>query len=439
MNQAKPRRGALRRWLDEPGVFLKWVAFACVIGIVVGGVSTAFYFCFHWATTLRQAHHWLIVLLPAGGAAIVLLYRACGMERDRGTNFVLVAVREDQPLRLRTAPLVFLSTIITHLVGGSSGREGAILQIGGSISSKIGRWMHLDDKDSRVITMCGMSAAFSALFGTPLTAAMFAMEVTSVGVLYYAAIVPCVLSAIIGLWVAQFFGVPGTAFDLAGVPDLTPLTLVQVIGMGILFAALSILFCRLMHAAPKIYDRFLPRPVLRAAVGGAVVIGLTFLVWLWNPGTYDYNGAGEAVIHAAIGGQARPEAFFLKMLFTTITLGAGFKGGEIVPVFFTGATFGCTVAPLLGLHPSFGAGLGMVSVFCGVTNCPLTSLLLSLELFAGDSYGMFTGQSLGLFAVSIGVSYMLSGYYGLYSEQKIVYSKLKPEFINKKANEHEQK
>ena len=222
-------------------------------------------------------------------------------------------------------------------------------------------------------------------------------------------------------------------------PDLTPLTLVQVIGMGILFAALSILFCRLMHAAPKIYDRFLPRPVLRAAVGGAVVIGLTFLVWLWNPGTYDYNGAGEAVIHAAIGGQARPEAFFLKMLFTTITLGAGFKGGEIVPVFFTGATFGCTVAPLLGLHPSFGAGLGMVSVFCGVTNCPLTSLLLSLELFAGDSYGMFTGQSLGLFAVSIGVSYMLSGYYGLYSEQKIVYSKLKPEFINKKANEHEQK
>ena len=342
MNQAKPRRGALRRWLDEPGVFLKWVVFACVIGIVVGGVSTAFYFCFHWATTLRQAHHWLIVLLPAGGAAIVLLYRACGMERDRGTNFVLVAVREDQPLRLRTAPLVFLSTIITHLVGGSSGREGAILQIGGSISSKIGHWMGLNDKDRRIITMCGMSAAFSALFGTPLTAAMFAMEVTSVGVLYYAAIVPCVLSAIIGLWVAQFFGVPGTAFDLAGVPDLTPLTLVQVIGMGILFAALSILFCRLMHAAPKIYDRFLPRPVLRAAVGGAVVIGLTFLVWLWNPGTYDYNGAGEAVIHAAIGGQARPEAFFLKMLFTTITLGAGFKGGEIVPVFFTGATFGCT-------------------------------------------------------------------------------------------------
>ena len=433
------RSARLRQLLEQPGTFVKWLVFAGISGVLCGGVATAFYYAFDAVTGLRDANPWLLWLLPLGGVAIVLLYRVCGMEGDRGTNFVLVAVREDQPLRLRTAPLVFAATMLTHLCGGSSGREGAILQIGGSISSKIGHWMGLNDKDRRIITMCGMSAAFSALFGTPLTAAMFAMEVTSVGVLYYAAIVPCVLSAIIGLWVARFFGVPGTAFDLAGVPDLTPLTLVQVIGMGILFAALSILFCRLMHAAPKIYDRFLPRPVLRAAVGGAVVIGLTFLVWLWNPGTYDYNGAGEAVIHAAIGGQARPEAFFLKMLFTTITLGAGFKGGEIVPVFFTGATFGCTVAPLLGLHPSFGAGLGMVSVFCGVTNCPLTSLLLSLELFAGDSYGMFTGQSLGLFAVSIGVSYMLSGYYGLYSEQKIVYSKLKPEFINKKANEHEQK
>ena len=417
--------------------FIKWLAFAAICGVVCGGVATAFYYAFSMVTDLRHQNPWLLWLLPLGGVAIVQLYRVCGMAGDRGTNFVLVAVRENKPLRLRTAPLVFLSTMITHLVGGSSGREGAILQIGGSISSKVGRWMRLDDKDRRIITMCGMAAAFSALFGTPLTAAMFAMEVTSVGVLYYAAIVPCVLSSIVGLWMAQAFHVPPTQFSLDGVPNLTPLTLVQVIGLGILFALLSVFFCRLMHAAPHLYDKYLPNHLVRAAVGGGVVIALTFLVWLWNPGTYDYNGAGEAVLHAAIEGQARPEAFLLKMLFTTITLGAGFKGGEIVPVFFTGATFGCTAAPLLGLHPSFGAGLGMVSVFCGVTNCPLTALLLSLELFAGDSYGMFTGQSLGLFAVCIAVSYMLSGYYGLYSEQKILYSKLRPEFINKKANEDE--
>ena len=427
----------LKELLEQPGTFIKWLVFAGISGVLCGGVATAFYYVFDAVTDLRHANPWLLWLLPLGGVAIVLLYRICGMEGDRGTNFVLVAVREDQPLRLRTAPLVFAATMITHLCGGSSGREGAILQIGGSISSKIGRWMRLDGKDRRIITMCGMSAAFSALFGTPLTAAMFAMEVTSVGVLYYAAIVPCVLASIVGLWVAQYFQVTPTAFSLEGVPNLTPLTLVQVIGMGILFALLSIFFCRLMHAAPKLYDRFLPNPLIRVAVGGALVIALTYLVWLWNPGTYDYNGAGEALLHAAIGGQARPEAFLLKMLFTTITLGAGFKGGEIVPVFFTGATFGCTVAPLLGLHPSFGAGLGLVSVFCGVTNCPLTSLLLALELFAGDSFGLFTGQSLVLFAVSIAVSYMLSGYYGLYSEQKIVYSKLRPEFIDKKANEED--
>ena len=431
------RRARLRELLEQPGAFVKWLVFAGVSGLLCGGVATAFYYAFEAVTGLRHAHPWLLFLLPLGGVAIVLLYRVCGMEGDRGTNFVLVAVREDQPLRLRTAPLVFLSTILTHLLGGSSGREGAILQIGGSISSRLGRWMGLDDKDRRIITMCGMSAAFSALFGTPLTAAMFSMEVTSVGVLYYAAIVPCVLASIVGLWVAQAFHVPPTQFSLAGVPNLSPLTLAQVIGLGVLFALLSILFCRLMHAAPHLYDKYLPNHLARAAVGGGLVIALTFLVWLWNPGTYDYNGAGEAVLSAAIGGEARPEAFLLKMLFTTITLGAGFKGGEIVPVFFTGATFGCTAAPLLGLHPSFGAGLGMVSVFCGVTNCPLTSLLLSLELFAGDSLGMFTGQSLCLFAVSIAVSYMLSGYYGLYSEQKILYSKLRPEFIDKKANEDE--
>ena len=437
METKERTEGRLRRLLEQPGTFLKWVLFAGVIGLAAGGVSTAFYYALNAVTALREANPWLLWLLPLGGVAIVLLYRICGMEKDRGTNFVLVAVRENQPLRLRTAPLIFAATVLTHLLGGSSGREGAILQIGGSLSSKIGRWMHLDDKDSRIITMCGMSAAFSALFGTPLTAAMFAMEVTSVGVLYYAAIVPCVLSAIIGLWVAQLCGVPPTAFSLQGVPNLTPVTLLQCIGMGVLFALLSILFCRMMHAAPRLYDKYLPNPVARAAAGGALVLALTFLVWLWNPGTYDYNGAGTAVIHAAIGGEARPEAFLLKMLFTTITLGAGFKGGKIVPVFFTGATFGCTAAPLLGLHSSFGAGLGMVCVFCGVTNCPMTSLLLSLELFAGNSLGMFTGQSLGLFAVCIAVAYMLSGYYGLYSEQKIVYSKLRPEYIDKKANDDE--
>lgn len=431
MEDWKNRLSAL---VAEPASVLKWLIFSGLIGLIVGCVSAAFYHAFFWATSARTTHLWLIGLLPLGGVCIVALYRLCGLEKDQGTNFVLVAVRENVPLRLRTAPLVFFSTILTHLVGGSSGREGAILQIGGSISSKVGQWMKLDDKDSRIITMCGMAAAFSALFGTPITAAMFAMEVVSVGVLYYAAIVPCAVSSIMGLWVAKLFHVPATAFPLTGIPDLSPVALLQVIVLGVLFALLSILFCRIMHTVPHLYQRFFPNSFLRAAVGGFLVIALTLLVWLWNPFTFDYNGAGESIIHAAVEGHARPEAFLLKMLFTALTLGAGFKGGEIVPVFFTGATFGCTVAPLLGLSPSFGAGLGMVCVFCGVTNCPITSLLMALELFGEGSSAMFTGQSMGLFAVCIAISYTLSGYYGLYKEQKIVYSKFRPEFINKKAD-----
>ena len=426
-------KARLRHFAEDPIVFVRWLVFAAIIGLVAGAVSTAFYYAFHWATETRTAHPWLLWLLPVGGIAIVLLYRVCGMEKDGGTNLVLTNVRENSSLPLRTAPLVFVSSIITHLVGGSSGREGAILQIGGSISAAIGRFMHLDEKDSRVITMCGMSAAFAALFGTPMTAAVFAMEVVSVGIMYYAAIVPCTISAIIGLWVAKYFGVPVTSFDLTGIPNLYPSTLIRAVIMGILLAILSVIFCKIMHLATHLYNKYLPNHLVRVVVGSLLVIAVTYVVWIWNPGTYDYNGIGEAVIHAATKGLARPEAFLLKMLLTAITLGAGFKGGEIVPVFFTGATFGCVVAPLIGLHPSFGAGLGMVGLFCGVTNCPLSSLLLSLELFAGGSYGMFTGQSLGLFAVTIAVSYMLSGYYSLYSEQKILYSKFRPEFINRKA------
>lgn len=422
----------VRRLAERSLFFVRGLLIAILVGLVAGVVSSAFYHAFSWATGLRTAHPWLLWLLPAGGIVIVLLYRVCRMERDQGTNLVLTTVRGNTSLPLRTAPLIFVSTIITHLVGGSSGREGAILQIGGSISASIGRLLHLDERGCRIITMCGMSAAFSALFGTPLTAAVFAMEVVSVGVMYYAAIVPCIVSAIVGLWVAQHFDVPGTAFTLTEIPGMGPLTLVQVVGMGIVFALLSILFCHSMHIAHKLYDRFLPNRLVRVIAGGFIVIALTYLVWIWNPGTYDYNGAGEAVIHAAIEGHARPEAFLLKILFTAVTLGAGFKGGEIVPVFFTGATFGCIAAPLLGLPASFGAGLGMVSVFCGVTNCPLSSILLSLELFGANSG--FPVQSLGLFAVSIAVSYMLSGYYGLYSEQKILYGKFHPEFINRKAH-----
>ena len=408
-------------WNEHISVFLKLILFALIIGITVGVVGAGFHHAIEIATALRIQYPWLLYLMPVAGVCIIGLYRICGIEKDRGTNFVLTAVREDEPMYLRKAPLIFISTVLTHLVGGSSGREGAALQLGGAISGKIGQAMRLGDKDKKLITMCGMAAGFSALFGTPITAAIFAMEVISVGVMYYAAIVPCVLGAIIAALTAQFLHGEATFFVLDNIPEVTVGTVSRVILLGILCSTISILFCYINHKTPKIYGKYLPNPMVRAAVGGCIVIGLTLVL-----GTRDYNGAGMDVITRALQGEAVPYAFALKILFTAVTLGAGFKGGEIVPVFFTGATFGCVVGELLGLPAGFAASLGMTAVFCGVTNCPVSSILLAFELFGGES--------LALYALCIAVAYMLSGYYSLYTEQKILYSKLKPEFINQKAH-----
>ena len=311
--------------------------------------------------------------------------------------------------------------MLTHLTGGSAGREGAALQLGGCISGSLGKLMRLDDKDERIITMCGMAGGFSALFGTPLSAAVFAMEVESIGVMYYAALVPCVLSALIANLVSSAFGVASTAFTLDFVPGFSPLVFVQVIALGVLCGILANLFCRAMGGGGQLYKR-VRNPYLRIALGGVVVILLTLLVR-----TGDYNGAGMGVITEALAGHAVPWAFALKILFTVATLGAGFKGGEIVPSFFVGATFGCVIAPLIGMDAGFGAALGLTAVFCGVTNSPMTSILLSYELFGGKGVALMT--------LCAAVSYLLSGYSGLYHEQKIMYSKTAPVFLGRKSGE----
>ena len=410
-----------RGYAAEGLTFVKWLLYSCLTGVVVGLVAVAFHLGIDLATELRGEHPSMIWLLPLGGMAIVLLYRVCGMEKDRGTNLVLVAVRDAERLKLRTAPLIFLSTILTHLVGGSAGREGAALQLGASLSAYVGRKLRLDQHDGRIVVMCGMAAAFSALFGTPLTAVLFAMEVVTVGRMYYAAMVPCLLSSYSAALVAHAFGLHAIhGYPVHGALGLEPLPILQAAAMGALCAALSIFFCRAMHAAPKLYAKYLPDPLIRGAAGGALVLGLTLLV-----GEQTYNGAGDDIIRHLLAGDTIPEAFLLKILFTALTLGAGFRGGEIVPVLFTGCAFGTWVGPLLGLPHGFAGALGMAALFCGATNCPLTSILLALELFGIEGFP--------LYALCCGVAYMLSGYHGLYSEQKIIYSKFRPEWVDKKA------
>lgn len=399
-------------------VSLKWIIFAIIVGAIVGLCGTAFYFALSLVTVLRTQNTWLIFLLPLGGLGIVAMYRFLHNEKDTGTNLVISAIHSDDELPLRMAPLIFVSTLITHLFGGSAGREGAALQMGGSIGNALGKLFHFDDKDKHVMIMCGMSAAFSALFGTPMAAAILPMEMVSVGVMYYIALVPCVISSLVAHGIAYSFGVSNEMFIIRSIPKFGIITSIEISVLAILCALVSILFCVLLHKSEDLYKRFFTNPYIRVIAGGCIVIVLTLLV-----GNQDYNGTGINIIEHCINGTVRPEAFLLKMIFTALTLGAGYKGGEIVPSFFTGAAFGCLFGNLLGFSPTLCTAVGMTAVFCGVTNCPITSLLISFELFGYDG--------MPYFLLATALSYMLSGYFGLYRSQKIVYSKYKTNYINK--------
>ncbi|MBQ3601551.1 MAG: chloride channel protein [Lachnospiraceae bacterium] len=401
--------------------FLKWSCCSILVGILSGIIGGIFHEAVDLATHSRQNHPFLLYLLPFGGLVIVFLYHITSMKEDGGTNRVISSIRNSSTIPFRMAPLIFVSTVLTHLFGGSSGREGAALQIGGSISSSIGRILKLNEKDMHVIVMCGMSGVFSAVFGTPITATIFSMEVISVGVLYYVAFIPCLISAMVAFSIGKFFGTKPIHYTLSSIPTLDLGTIVRVIILALLCALISILFCITLHKSSSLYKRFIENEYLRIFVGGILVILLTLLIQ-----TREYNGAGMEIVNHAINGSTNPEAFLLKIIFTAITLGAGFKGGEIVPSFFIGATFGNVVGGLLGLDPGFGAAIGLISVFCGVVNCPIASLLLSIELFGSSA--------LILFCFACSISYVFSGYYGLYSSQKIMYSKLSPTYINKSTD-----
>lgn len=400
--------------------FFKWLLIAVFLGIVIGLLSVLFHYSIDIATEIRQERPYLLYLLPLGGVFIVFLYKLFKAEGHKGTDFVIASVRENDTVTPETSVLIFLSTVVTHLFGGSSGREGAALQLGSSVADMIGKKLNLDKKDISLITICGMATAFATLFGTPITAVIFSMEVVSVGIMHYSALFPCVVASATGCMLASHFGVKPTSFPLTGVPSMTPDNLLRVAVLAIFGAALSILFCLAMHKASHFYKDKFKNPYIRIIAGAVFVIILTFIV-----GNRDYNGAGMDMINLAFTGKVVWYAFILKIIFTALTLGAGFKGGEIVPAFFTGATFGNIAAPILGLSPSFGAGVGLISVFCGVTNCPVASIMLSIELFGSEG--------LIFFALSCGVGYLLSGYTGLYSEQKILYSKTKAEFIDRKT------
>ena len=390
--------------------FLKWAVLGLLIGGIGGLLGAGFHHALHFVTHLRGEYSWLIFLLPLGGLLSVGIYRLFGLRNNRGTNEIIDAILDNRPVSPMVAPVIFLASSITHLFGGSAGREGAALQLGGSVASFLGKVLKLQEKDRTVLVMSGMSAVFAGLFGTPLTATIFCMEFESVGTLLTPALLPCYLAAFVASRVSGMMGVHAETFLLE---VAAPLNFSNVGGFAVLAVLVSVLgigMCKFFHGAEHLAAHKLPNPFARIAVGGVIILVFTLIV-----GDHRFNGAGMDMALEAVAGHADWYSFAVKMLFTAVTLAAGFKGGEIVPTFCIGATFGCVIGGLLGLDPGLAAAMGLVGLFCCATNSPLASIVLSME--------MFGGANLYLFALTCVICFVLSGHSGLYASQIIQFAK----------------
>ena len=400
--------------------FIRWTAISIVMGTVCGLIGTAFGYGVIYAQRLFKTHSFMLYLMPVAGVLIVLLHQMFHELGNRGTNLILESISSDERIPMATLPCIFISTILSQAVGASAGKEGAALQIGGCIGNYFGDVFHMDERDKKVMIMSGMSGCFGAIFGTPLAAAMFGIEVISIGVAYYAALVPCVFASFIGAQISGALGLHGESFLILHIPKFSLVPALYTVGLGLTCALLSVCFCILLHETQHLYKNKIGNVYVRILVAAGLSIALALIFGR------DYSGAGFNLVEKAVDGESAYLGFLLKMIFTAVALGGGFKGGEIVPTLAVGASFGCTFGLLTGFEPSLCAAAGMLATFVGVTNCPIATMFLGFELFGFEA--------MPYFAVAVAISFTLSGYYGLYSGQKFTYSKTKAEFINRKAH-----
>ena len=404
------RLTGFRQSKQDAVVFARWCILSTIMGVAGGLLGALFHHALHFVTHLRSEHMWLIFLLPLGGLLSVAIYRHPQMKGNKGTNEIIEATLDGHPVSPMVAPSIFLATAITHLFGGSGGREGAALQLGGSAASFLAKRFALKETNRKILVMAGMSAVFAGLFGTPLTATLFCMEFEAVGTFFSPALLPCFLSSFIASRLSHALGVHAETYILTEAFSMTLANCWQYLVLAILVSLLGIAMCTVFHKAEHLAAHHVKNPFLRIALGGAIITVLTLLV-----GDHRYNGAGMDMALGAVAGSAEWFDFLMKMLFTAVTLAAGFKGGEIVPTFCIGATFGCIAGGLLGLDAGMAAALGLVGLFCCVTNAPLASVILSVE--------MFGGTNLYLFAFMCVVCFVLSGNSGLYASQILQFRK----------------
>ena len=419
-----PLRWDVREHISLAAYFGKWILIAIPLGAIVGVAVAFFLWLLNVATVTRWNNPWLLYLLPLAGIPMVIAYKHLGGESIRGNNLVLDEIHEpDAGVTWRMAPLVLFATVITHLFGGSAGREGTAVQMGGSIADIFPKIHKFSREDRSILLTCGIAAGFGAVFGTPLAGAVFSLEVLAVGRMRYTALVPSLIASIAADRACLLVGIDHQPYFIQSAVSLKigsetfgfqPTLWLKVVLVAVVFGLVSFLFAETYHTLSALFTKYIKVYWLRPFVGGILVILITLAL-----GTYDYlgigvttqNGTGVSIANAFHAGGATPWSWFWKLALTSITLACGFKGGEVTPLFFIGATLGAALAVTLHAPIALFAGLGFIAVFAGASNTPLACTIMGIELF-GSEYTTF-------FAVACFVAYLFSGHSGIYLSQRI--------------------
>ena len=390
---------------------LRWIPIAILVGLAGGSSSALLLWSLDWATRTRESHRWLIALLPLAGLAVGLLYRYFGSAVEAGNNLILDVIHSEveEPQRtvpFRMAPLVLAGTFLTHLFGGSAGREGTAVQAAAALADQLGPWFRLDARARRILLMSGISAGFGSVFGAPLSGAVFGLEVLAIGMVEYEAIAPCFVAAFVGDLTTRAWGIHHAVYRVTGTPAMSARGVAEAAVAGIAFGLAAMLFAQMTHWIGNGFRQTLRWSPLRPAVGGAFVAAAVFAMHNTR-----YIGLGLPTIAESFAVREPAHVWLLKLVFTAVTLGAGFKGGEVTPLFFVGAALGSTLSGVIGLPVSLLAGMGLVAVFAGAANTPIASALMAMELFGAEA-GAYA-------AIACVFSYLFSGHAGIYTSQRL--------------------